>query len=713
MSNKYIMRISRMTVDKLGVRLYDKVSAVIAELIANSYDADATKVVVEAPMGKFLARKREDGTLEDINFEIIVKDNGIGMTPDEMNNFYLLVGGERRNDLARGSKSRVLKREVMGRKGVGKLAPFGICKQIEVISSGGTKKTDSEGHSGYLTSHIILDYDKIVKDTEFEYHPTVGEFDETLSENSGTKIILRDFFYRKVPDINDFSRQLAQRFGIESSNWEIKLVNNNSDESQLDMFKDDPDIPDNYETIVGSFQVDTMPETKIEFRTGMLNGKPIHAAFNSDNAILNDLPASIVVADKELIISGWVGYAKQNYKDDLMAGIRIYCRGKIAAQTSLFNLKSGFTGEYDVRSYIVGQINADWLDDSEDLIQTDRRDILWSSEIGGALEKWGQQVVKKVGTISRKPMAEKTWSKFQEKSDIENKINARFPGDQYIPIRTNALSLAKSIGRTMREGEVDDQEQVDFVIDLSMDLAPHITLNNELQKAADEAKTPIGAIFSILRTAQIAELSSYGLIAQNRVKVIERLNGLKNTVGIKEDELQKEIASAPWLINPQWSPMTANQTFSTLKKEFERFYERKTGTAIHLDDLENPTKRCDFVLHSHEGCIHIIEIKKPNWSFTNDEMDRLQKYVETMQLFLTDDGHKKISEIYRDFHIDLVCDGMNLSGIYKLAFEGLESNGKITRYNWSDFLMRTKLMHEDFLKVATRQRMIASLIKTN
>ncbi len=50
----YSMSISRLTVDKLGVKLYDKVSAVIAELIANAYDADATHVTVRAPMGEFL-----------------------------------------------------------------------------------------------------------------------------------------------------------------------------------------------------------------------------------------------------------------------------------------------------------------------------------------------------------------------------------------------------------------------------------------------------------------------------------------------------------------------------------------------------------------------------------------------------------------------------------------------------------------------------------
>ena len=57
---KYVMKISRLTVDKLGVKLYDRVSAVIAELVANSYDADAAKVTITAPMdeGKHLQAPR-------------------------------------------------------------------------------------------------------------------------------------------------------------------------------------------------------------------------------------------------------------------------------------------------------------------------------------------------------------------------------------------------------------------------------------------------------------------------------------------------------------------------------------------------------------------------------------------------------------------------------------------------------------------------------
>src|SRR5260370_29455095 len=80
MKNKYTMTISRLTVEKLGVKLYDRVSAVIAELIANSYDADATLVEVAAPLGQLLATK-SGGKLQDKGYTIVVKDHGIGMSP--------------------------------------------------------------------------------------------------------------------------------------------------------------------------------------------------------------------------------------------------------------------------------------------------------------------------------------------------------------------------------------------------------------------------------------------------------------------------------------------------------------------------------------------------------------------------------------------------------------------------------------------------------
>lgn len=57
----YGMRISRLTIDKLGVKLYDRASAVVAELTHNSHDADATEVTGSAPLVTELARSMDNG----------------------------------------------------------------------------------------------------------------------------------------------------------------------------------------------------------------------------------------------------------------------------------------------------------------------------------------------------------------------------------------------------------------------------------------------------------------------------------------------------------------------------------------------------------------------------------------------------------------------------------------------------------------------------
>jgi len=87
--NSYQMRISRMTVDKLGVRLYDRVSAVVAELIANAYDADAENVTVQVPLSSLLAKRNHTSNeVEEFEYLIEVKDDGHGMTPTDANEKY-------------------------------------------------------------------------------------------------------------------------------------------------------------------------------------------------------------------------------------------------------------------------------------------------------------------------------------------------------------------------------------------------------------------------------------------------------------------------------------------------------------------------------------------------------------------------------------------------------------------------------------------------
>jgi len=141
----YELRISPTTVDKLSVKLYDNASAVVAELVANGYDADAERLTVKLPLATQLARRGDRGIPGDGGWSVEVADDGHGMTPGEARAFYLDVGRDRRRRPEQGARSREKQRSVMGRKGIGKLAPFGICRCIEVLSAGAHPKLPTRG----------------------------------------------------------------------------------------------------------------------------------------------------------------------------------------------------------------------------------------------------------------------------------------------------------------------------------------------------------------------------------------------------------------------------------------------------------------------------------------------------------------------------------------------------------------------------------------
>lgn len=695
--NKYTMRISRLTVDKLGVKLYDRVSAVLAELIANSYDADAENVIVEAPMGELLAEKRA-GVLRDRGFSIVVEDDGCGMTPEQVNEFYLIVGKERRKDPKRGNKSPKHNRAVMGRKGVGKLAPFGVCSQIEIITSGGAKIEGKDEHGrsmkGYLTAHLILDKTGIVKDTDEDYSPQVGPLDGTVRAKHGTRLMMTDFDHRHVPDMETLTRQLAQRFGVRSANWKITLRDTQKTKGTK-----------GHESGVGEFGVVCRPGTKLTLvDRGVKKGDEQWAALDEDGHVVAGLFAGFEYEGMWKPVTGWVAYAEDPYKDDLMAGVRIYCRGKIAAQTAVFNRKAGFTGEYDVRSYLVGELNADWLDEHEDLIRTDRQDILWSHGPGVEFERWGQDLVSTIGKLTREPIRKKAWEKFAAISNLEKVVHQAFPADAQKDIRENTIQIAKAIAKTIRQDELDDKTQVQNLVDLSLMLGPHITLDKKLHEATDDADRPLLAITGLLRTARIAELSSFGRIAVDRVRVIDKLQKLIDDAARDEAALQELITSAPWLIDPQWSPLTANQGFAAVRRAFVKHYKDRTGRSLDLKPVGNQKKRADFVLQNQDQCIHLIEIKASDHALENAEMDRIDEYNTIMGEFLKASGHEHFTAMFPEYRITVVCDKLTLKGVQRTAFESLKREGRLVHMTWEVFLKRAKQAHQDFLAEADKQR---------
>ena len=690
----YRLGINRTTVDKLGVKLYDRASAAITELISNAYDADAKRVVVEAPMNRFLATK-SGGTLQDQGLSIVITDNGNGMDQDEMQDFYLQIGRDRRADPRQGDRSPKLRRPVTGRKGVGKLAPFGICKTMEVRSAGGEVVPCDDGVERYRVSHIILNYDDIHVETRKEYEPKTGPDDGTLDDASGTTITLTNFFHKRVPGIEDLSRQIAQRFGLASNdgNWSVLLKDSEGDGS---------------ERRVTALDIPLLEETRIRLDPPADPSSLGECVVQKhDGTIESDHHAGIEVDGEIYPIKGWLGYSKTPYKDDVLSGVRIYCRRKFVARTDAFNRGAGFTGEASVRSYLVGELECDWLDDDEDLVRTDRQDIIWSSELGAALQHWGQEIVRLIGRIGRPGVKRRNRELFLERSKAVERIKEAFPTDPKIVAR--ARELASALGGRMNEAEVDDQDTVEDTFQLVLMLAPHMALEQTFDEIEQGRASTVSAFADIVRVTRLAEVYSYGRIAEDRVRAIERLKTLSASRETDEKSLQKLIEGAPWLIEPQWAPISEDISFRRTKERLAKNLKESHNIDIAVEPGDYERKRCDFVLLNLQNRIEIVEIKKPKHDLENEEVARITNYVDAFGKLFEDEANAQLRGTYPNgFHITLVCDGEKVDNVHATALEGLKTRGLLHRINWDSFLAATEQSHRDFLAELARQKKSAA-----
>ena len=167
--------------DHIGVSMYSKYTKAIAELVVNSYDADANYVTIDIQAGAKNISEKQPAlpTLKDkLDGRIIIQDNGEGMDERDIREGYMFLGSGQK----RVSKyTAIFHRLPIGNKGIGKLAGFGIAKRIEV-------RTVKNGKAFEFT----LDRD------ELESAETMGKLKESILDRASMQ--LKEFDVRNEPN---------------------------------------------------------------------------------------------------------------------------------------------------------------------------------------------------------------------------------------------------------------------------------------------------------------------------------------------------------------------------------------------------------------------------------------------------------------------------------------------------------------------------------
>lgn len=348
-NNKLVMRFEAHTIEHLGVKMYSHTPPAIAELIANSYDACATVVNIRLYSGE--------------QFRIEVEDNGDGMTFDEVNDYFLRIGRNRRKEKQPNS----CERKPTGKKGLGKLALFGLGNKITII----TKKENSQ-------VKFTLDYNQILEWEGTDYTPTYETTD--IGDETGTIIILEELKRKTNYPIEEYANRISKLFNFKDHDFKVYISLNDGEPIEIhNKLK--------YENITPQFEW-TFDEIK--------------NIANSDYVNKDKILGKLITTEKPL-------------KPGLR-GITLFANGRMANSAEFF----GRSESSHFYSYLTGWLDVDFIDDfPDDYISTDRQSLNWENEVTNQLKSFLSETLKALEKLWREKRKELKKEKIKEKTNVD------------------------------------------------------------------------------------------------------------------------------------------------------------------------------------------------------------------------------------------------------------------------------------------------------
>lgn len=330
MSEEFKLEYHAATIQHLGIGLYKQLPQAIAELISNSWDADSHNVEV------------------NINYKekiITVTDDGNGMSAQELNaNFLTIARNRRLSDKTKDEVSGISKsgRKVTGKKGLGKLALFGIASTV-IIDSVQNGKRNS----------FSLNYNDIQNSDSSIYHPKTIRYEEKTTMHNGTTITIQDITLKSITPVDTLYYSLSKRFNKYSKDDFLVTIKSEFGEVRnLDEHVFINSIRPKKEDIEFTFE---FPKDFLE----------------TDNKII-----------KELTNKGITGtiFTKKTPLKAKKQGFSVLSRGKLASEQSITQFQDRANDRF--YAYSTGFFDIDFLDQDakKDFISTDRQSIRWEAD---------------------------------------------------------------------------------------------------------------------------------------------------------------------------------------------------------------------------------------------------------------------------------------------------------------------------------------------
>lgn len=512
---------------------YQSTEKALCELVDNAWDADAENVWITLP----------DPMTDD---PIIVKDDGTGMTAEELRETYLKIANDR---LSRSKDDRTngKKRLVKGRKGIGKFAGLAAARVMRLETTArGTRTRLIIRKDLLLETHGRKDLEKVDLPIETE---------KAGAAEHGTMLTLSELDPLKQFPLPEVLKRL--------------LVREYNREEGFSVF------------------VNNEPLTVSD-----LGGVVNEQVFNHPQ--VGQVKVTWTIADKALPKSE--------------AGFVYRIGGKVVGRTTFCGIEDEEDIPEKVRNRLYGEIEADGLDkhvtaDWGEIIENSLPLQAIKSEVRSAASKHVREVCKTEVGMAKARLAK------EYKSRIETLPEHR---RQY---------ANEAVERVIQKFFPEGDDKVKLLVGLVLDALEKDEYYRVCENIAKARNSDIAAIAECLDEFGLVDMAVMGQQAKRRLDFLTTLASLVRNDTTLEAEIHKALEHNLWVLGPQYSVISSNQTLKTIISDYCDV-EFKGERANKRPDL--------FLGQSVANQKLLIEFKRPSNSVGRDAEAQAKKYRDDL-----------------------------------------------------------------------------------
>ena len=573
------MTLDLNVLNHLGINLYSNVPAVLAEAVANTWDADAESVDIK---------------IDPQKGEVVIADNGCGMSKDDINEKYLRIGRDRRKEEPLTARHQ---RPVMGRKGIGKLSLFSIADVIEVQSY---KDGQSCGFTMSLPDIRAKIQDKPGGGT---YHPKPLHPDK-IDIDRGTKVTLRNLRKQLRSTGTYLRRRLARRFSVIGPDHKFSVRVDGKE--------------------VGVEDRHFYPLLEFFWHYGDYGEECV------------DHCGKLKKAEKRDGVSfeGWIGTVEKpsqlRDEGESLNRIPVLARGKLVHEDILKSFEEAglFT------KYLIGEVSAEGLDvdDDEDIATTSRQSVVEDDPRFMALQ---EEVHRELRHIRER------WTAERNAAGTKAALESLTVKEWFEGLGSDDKNRAKRIFGKINEMTVENPDHRAELFKqgvLAFEILKARANLDALEGFTGENIVEFGKVFG---TQDELEATFYHQIVQGRLLVIRALQEMVDENNL-EKVIQKHLFDHLWLLDASWERATATESM-----------EKQVATAFKKVDAqlseEEKRGRVDIRYRTTAGKHVIVELKRATvLTDTFSLMGQVERYRNALLKLLEETGEEHP-------HIDTVC----------------------------------------------------------